>query len=309
MITIIIVDYNSICKTIAYIREVIDNNEENIKINFVIVDNSNQDISVIGLPIEGEVEYQGRTGSRFLLNEYEIVYVRSGENMGYARGNNLGALLARDYFHSKYFVFSNNDLHFSKTIPWHIIIEHFKENENTCSVGFDVVDKNTGNHISPIIKADAWTELFLFYYRKLFGRFVRKLNFSAFEERIKKCDALAGCFVIVKAEDFFSVNGYDENTFLYFEELILGERFKTCNKDSVFLYLKDFHIIHDHGGTIKKNINTISNDIIMWKSKEYYWRNYRKSSLVMMLIAKVNFYLFYIPLMKLKIMIKCGAFK
>ena len=88
MVSMIIVDYKSMDKTIEYIKECVWNIEG--LNHFVIVDNGS------------EVPFKPR---KITVEGKEVYVVSFGENGGYAKGNNLGAKTAKEIWNDDYYIF------------------------------------------------------------------------------------------------------------------------------------------------------------------------------------------------------------
>jgi len=97
MVSMIIVDYKSMDKTIEYIKECVWNIEG--LDHFVIVDNAS------------DIPFGPR---KTVVEGKEVYIVASGENGGYAKGNNLGAKIAKSRSNDDYYNFSKNYLKLSK---------------------------------------------------------------------------------------------------------------------------------------------------------------------------------------------------
>ncbi len=76
---------------------------------------------------------------------------------------------------------------------------------------------------------------------------------------------VSGCFFLIKSDDFFQIKGFDENIFLYAEDVDLSWRIKIKNKRVLYLPLaKIFHDDLGHRDSLK-NFGPISNCYIRGK--------------------------------------------
>ena len=88
-------------------------------------------------------------------------------------------------------------------------------------------------------------------------------------------EAIPGSFFMVNAEIFQKIGMFDENTFLYYEENILGYRLKTEGYKQVLLL--DHQYIHNHSISINKSISSESKKLeLAYLSRKYYCENYLK---------------------------------
>ena len=92
-------------------------------------------------------------------------------------------------------------------------------------------------------------------------------------KKIKKVGALAGSLLMIDADKFLEVGGYDENTFLYCEESILGKRFASYLYDTAIL--TDIYYIHKHSISISKEFSSVlERQKLREKSALYYFKEY-----------------------------------
>ena len=78
----------------------------------------------------------------------------------------------------------------------------------------------------------------------------------------------------------------DENTFLYYEELILAKKLKEIKKKE--LVDNRVVVIHDHSATIDKNVNRIRKYKTLKESQRYYVEKYlnaNKFNLFLLLVT------------------------
>jgi GT2 family glycosyltransferase len=59
-------------------------------------------------------------------------------------------------------------------------------------------------------------------------------NNKLYETEERPCYWVSGCFMIIKSIDYINAEYFDENTFLYGEEMILAERLKKINRSMYF---------------------------------------------------------------------------
>ena len=263
----IIVDYKSMDKTFEYIKHCIDKIAD--LEHFVIVDNASDK------PF-GPKAVQ--------VADKEVFVVSSGENSGYAKGNNLGAKAAKEIWNDDYYIFSNNDLRFDKPFSTDDLIRPFSENEDVSVVGPKVIGIE-GEDQNPLPDL-TWKQM-------LFGHFLSLLppkgmvKAKEIKNQSGRTTAVVGAFMCVKAEDFWSVGGFDENTFLFCEEAILAKRLEKIGK---YMYYNDsVEIIHEHGTTVKNTIGIINSLKTDFNSRYYYAKEYCNANGFWLLLSKVNY--------------------
>lgn len=293
MYTLIIVDYNSIDNTIRYIKDIFEKIVNQDAIHVVIVDNGNSQDTSEAIATEFEKEKDcflpsiQKHVSLFHYGQLPIVYCSSGANLGYAKGNNLGAEIAKVVFSDTYYIFSNNDLKFEQLIDLREVSAVFESNPQVAILGPSVVGLDN-NRQSPRKKQSAFIKLIAFYWAMFLGGITKKwIDDIDYTASTGDCDWVMGCFMFVRSDAFWKVAGFDPNTFLYAEELILSEKMLHCGY--VTFFYQPMKVIHAHGVTVKKAISVIKNVEISFQSNCYYYQHYRNTSSAIIRLAKGNF--------------------
>lgn len=93
---------------------------------------------------------------------------------------------------------------------------------------------------------------------------------------------VALCLFLEKA--FEAVLGFDENIFLYCEEMILSERMR--NKGYMTYFYPEWTIYHYHRGAHNPESEKIGR-----VSKKYYYRKYRGASTISLKISDMSYFL------------------
>ena len=96
MIGVIVINYHSEEKTIEFVRTELAKIRSDYAV--VIVDNGSTELS------------RDRLLEAFKGADQYVFVVPSEENLGFAKGNNLGAEVARNQFAPDVFLFANNDI-------------------------------------------------------------------------------------------------------------------------------------------------------------------------------------------------------
>jgi GT2 family glycosyltransferase len=96
-------------------------------------------------------------------------------------------------------------------------------------------------------------------------------------QSLVKVFAIPGSLVVLDLYKFLECGMYDENVFLYHEEMIVGAKFSMMGYDS-YVLLSEFYD-HYHSVSVKKNIRSIIKlKLITFKSHYYLLRNYFEHS-------------------------------
>lgn len=269
--TIIIVNYKAEELTIAYITKELS--KLTTPYNVIVVNNAAtpESDSVLCNGLQAELiskEYFKKSpNSRYVVS--------SKENLGFAKGNNLGTEIAVKYLHPEYLLFSNNDILINETDIVCKMIAKFEENEKIGILGPKVMGLE-GELQSPepyisFLDRYCWMYLATPFISLKTKRERFKLDYTnnaqeGFHYKIM------GSFFMVKSDDFVNCGMMDPHTFLYAEETILTERMKIIGKEPY--YMPTVSVVHAHGLTTKGTIGKKGINKYMLESEKYYYHKY-----------------------------------
>lgn len=294
MYSIIIVDYNSIRETMHYIAHCAENIISEAPLHFVIIDNLPHSKSIQILTEEIQINfldkyiYEEMQVVAFKYMGFDIRLILTGRNWGYAKGNNIGINFSGKEWEDDYIVISNNDIEFIEKIDLGKLKKIIDENRDIAVVGPHVKDMN-GNDQGPYPKTTAWSELIvrpskiipeLIWDHKVVNKDVKQNPEGIYYW-------VSGCFFICSREKMLEVNNFDEKTFLYAEEKILSERL--LQKGYRMYYTNAITIIHRSSESVGKTFKNLEAEQVLFNSLFYYYKVYRKTSLFVLLIARINF--------------------
>lgn len=276
-IVALILNYNSAHLTISCVGNLL-RQFENLKI--LIVDNCSTDESLKNI-------------NKTLENQKNVVVLSNSDNVGYAAGNNRGFQYIRNKWPEiKYVLLLNPDI----IIPYEKTVYRLKE----------VLDNDIQYAIAScqIIFNDEWRGFKDFGWKlpekkqliwagTFLGKvLLKEINNAYVEVKVKnnlaEVDAIPGCFFMAKIKDLESVNYFDERTFLYFEESILGEKIKRINKKEVMLL--DEYVVHNHTTKDKSLLNykkKLFDRKCFHESKMIYIKYYSDLQGIMLYIAEL----------------------
>ncbi len=236
-ISVIIVNYN--------VKELLEQciisilaASKNLKAEIIVVDNNSFD---------GSVDY---LKSKFASNT-SIRIIASPINLGFAKANNLGAKEAK----GEYLLILNPD-----TILQEDTLEKslsfYKSSENTGALTCKLILPNGKLDLAcrrsfPTPSVAVYRILGLsriFPNSKTFGKY----NLTYLDEnKTYEVDAIVGAFMLFKKDIYDKVNGFDEDYFMYGEDLDLCYRIKKAGYK--IFYYPDTSIIHYKGESTKKS--------------------------------------------------------
>ena len=82
-----------------------------------------------------------------------------------------------------------------------------------------------------------------------------------------------GSFFLCPRKAWQQAGGMDTHTFLYAEEPILSERMLRIGLKTYFL--PSVTVVHEHGSTIRKHIDSKKASWLQFRSNAYYYRAYK----------------------------------
>ena len=306
MNSIVLTDYKSIARTVDMCERF--NARINEEIAYIIVDNSAEECGRKYLADNGieysESLFREKKVYLFERNGIDYVLIDSNANSGYVAGNNLGAGYAREKYNSEYYIFSNSDLAFPEELDLSLITKTLRGNENVGIIGPDISYKGRSRQ-NPKVFRGIWAQMIAgdFNSRWFHCKYNDKLTTLAPDHKEGQTDWVMGCFMIVSADKFDELGGFDEHTFLYGEEMILSRRM--LEKGYITYYLPSLKIIHDHSGVDNYKLRKV-----LHKSLKYYYRRYVHTNIFLLLLSDISFYItefgyfLYHDLIKVKLLKK-----
>jgi hypothetical protein len=237
-LSIIIVSFN----TKKFTKDTIDSvlkYTKGISYEIIIVDNASSDGSIEML-------------QNYSRSNDDIVYVQTGENLGFGRANNVGIEKSK----GKYILLLNSDTQLTKNILPEMITymeKHPKIGVSTCSLlNKDGSMQGTGGGFPTLGRVFAWMFFIedIPFIEKLFTPFhpMHPMSIykggSMFKEK-REMDWITGAFMLTRRKVFEDAGVFDKDYFMYVEETELCYRIAKSGWE--IWYLPEWSIIH-HGG-------------------------------------------------------------
>lgn len=264
-----ILNYNDAGTVISLVERI--KNYKNLS-SIIIVDNCSDDDSLQKL--------------RYMYgNNKKIQIICTKKNGGYGYGNNYGIRFASRMLGYKYVLLANPDIYFDEGSLNEMICT-IKKNQNVGIVS--AVQKTISNKE---IEDKAWKIPSDFEYIFSDTKIARILKLNSryslkhFNQRISKVDCVPGAMLLIDADKFLKVGGYDEEMFLYCEETTLGYKFK--EKGYSTLLLNDVSYNHLQSESIKKSIPSIVKQRkLIYKNRLLFLKKYKHIGRIKYIIAK-----------------------
>ena len=211
------------------------------------------------------------------IKSNKIKIIKTNQNKGYAYGNNYGIKYAINKYKKCNLIISNPDILISES-AFNELITIINSNSEIGILAPTIKESNKLNRGWKI--SSAYDELILSIPR--FGKKYRAnyLEYKAdyYKDDLSQVDIVSGCFFIIKSSVIKSINYFDENTFLYYEENILGvkmqqKKYRTYISNNVY-------VIHNHSISINKSVNNVNKFKMLKQSQLYYLKNYCHSNFI-----------------------------
>lgn len=288
--SIIIVNYKSERRTLHFVKKELSKLVDDYQV--VIVNNAATEESNIFLQQSLSAELVHNVQQE-VNSSNKVFVVASIENLGFAKGNNLGAQFAKRHLNSEYFLFSNNDILIQDSTTINQLVKRLNENNECGAIGPKIVGLD-GIEQSPEPYYPFWKRHILRYLLSAFLNISQKRKIFHLDYPQKAKEGfhykLMGSFFLMRSEDYFKCGMMDQNTFLYGEEVILSERLSKIGKRCY--YLPTVNVVHEHGSTIRENTEMKKMREMQFENELYYYKRYRKVDALQIFIATTSLKLY-----------------
>ena len=264
---IVILNYNDYETTDKYL-----NNIKNYKVldKIIVVDNKSTDSSYEKL-------------QKYKNNRIKVIETK--ENKGYAYGNNVGIKALDDDI--DYVIISNPDITVSEKT-----ISRLKKDLDT--------NKDI-SVIAPVIKEldyikrgwrlpkykDELLSNITYFHRKAEANL--RYDDSKYKGNITKVDVVSGCFFMIRKSVLNLIGNFDEGTFLYYEENIMGHKLDLIGKKTFID--NEVYVTHNLSVSVDKSFNSINKYKILKNSQKYYVKYFLKSNIFAIILLRLVYYI------------------
>lgn len=254
MIGLVLLNFNDFESTISFLKNIWN---FSCLSNVVVVDNHSTNDSYQIL-------------KAFCSQNEKITVIKTNANLGYAGGNNFGVNYLIKNSNVEYILIANPDIAFSeRTIVALKKIFYIKKNVGLVSC------RMKNSKLPTAWKLPSYRDCLYENFILLNKVFSASSQYPAsyFTSGIKKVEVLPGSFLLISKVAFLDVGGFDNETFLYYEENILCYKLKE-KKYNCYIDLNNY-FVHANSRTINKNIKSLSKKLeIANDSRLYYCEKY-----------------------------------
>lgn len=297
MLGIVVVSYKTDELTISYLQNELSKIGLDNKI--IIVNNSGD--------IMSSSHIAQRCSAHLILDRSDIDITKNvfvigcADNLGYSRGNNLGAQILLQHFPIDHLLFSNNDIKIIDSNVIETLVDVMDMNDDVGVVGprilgLDGRDQNPSRYMSVWTKYIIPWLLYPLVYPLVKRGYFKDVIHGASEGAYYR---VSGCFMLVRATAYLEVDGFDSETFLYAEEEILSERMLL--RGYKVYYCVKASIVHEHGAVTRQFLSARQGFSSSFESELYYYCSYIGISTLALLLAKLSKAVFlnlYLPIIK-----------
>jgi len=223
-LSVIIVNYNGQ----IYFKDCLDSlysKLEGISFEIIVFDNNSSDNSCL-----------------FIKENYpQVILIESKVNHGFGKGNNEAVKYAKGEF---LLLINNDTIVLDNLLP---VLNHIKSNANIGVIGINMLNKER-KYIPAAGVFPNFNNMFLM--KKLLQIDEEFVN-GNFSKSSYNVDWLGGSFLLLTKTLYNEINGFDEDYFMYVEDVDFCK--KIANKGHLRVFLPNYSYIHFVGFTKSKN--------------------------------------------------------
>lgn len=265
-VSIILVNYNTKSLTLECVNSIVSKTND-LSYEIIVVDNDSTD------------------GSKELLSkDQRIIFVESGTNGGFGKGNNIGVSVAS----GKYLFFLNTDTFLlNNAIKDLFDYCETHSNDNLGVVGSWLLKSDKTVTTSCAAYPSVWST-----WKHLFRYFHINQDYTKSKYSNKKAvdiEVVTGADMFIRKDVFISVNGFDEDYFMYTDEVDL--QYRIIKKGYINKIIQGPQIIHLEGSSSGSKNATKASFFVMYSMRRgrslFYRKN--KSLFQCFLVALLDF--------------------
>lgn len=229
-----------------------------------------------------------------LMESEKFVLLRATQNNGYAAGNNLGLKYILDHKIDGNIIISNPDIYYTHE-DLKKVLDPLKEASIGISTGLIHTNGSITSNFGWMLPG--YWELLFNQYLMLY-KFKRLIHSSMYcsypkmgDERVF-CNCVSGCFFAMSTDTLKQTGLFDERTFLYGEENILGYKIKKNGQKACVVV--GANIEHRQHHSIKKSKTSYKrNERWNLESMLVYLQFYLKKNKSLLLLFRMSFWMAY----------------
>lgn len=201
-------------------------------------------------------------------------FIRNIENTGFAKANNQAASQCS----GKYILFLNPDTILAED-SLELCLSFFETHRDAGAIGLHMID-GAGNYLKESKRGFPTPRASFFKFSGLSRLFPRSKFFSGYymgnlnEDSTHSVDVLSGAFMMIKKNVFDITGGFDEQFFMYAEDIDLSLRIRKAGY--LNYYLSNTTIIHFKGESTRKDFRHVK---IFYDAMELFMKKHFSSNM------------------------------
>jgi N-acetylglucosaminyl-diphospho-decaprenol L-rhamnosyltransferase len=267
MIDIVVLNYNDSDTTMQFLTKV-----EPYKIvdRIVVVDNCSTDDSLIKFR---------------KINSPKVSIIQTSHNGGYGAGNNFGIRYLYNHYHPEFILLSNPDVIVEESVIEDMVNFLCHHNDYAIVAPF-MLDLHKNRQFNTAFRVPQVKE-YILSMGVLYSKFVKPFYYKDIEtdsSGFKQVGSVSGSMFLMRTDAMIKYGMFDENIFLYCEEVVLGIKMKRAKQNVGLLLDKSF--IHNHSVSINKSYKSqVAKRKLLNKSKMYVISHYYKCNGFLLCVA------------------------
>lgn len=216
-----------------------------------------------------------------------VILIENTENLGFPKGNNIAVAQAK----GEYVCILNPDTVVAED-TFVKVLEFAKSQENLGIVGCKLID-GTGNFLSESKRGIpmpwvAFTKIFgLYKWFPNTNHFTRYYAQHLTENQSGKVEVLVGAFMVMKRKLYIDLGGFDENCFMYSDDIDLSYLSLKTGKDN--FYFHNTTVIHYKGESTVRDSKYMKR---FQEAMEFFYNKHFKKSLFFTFFMRIGAFLF-----------------
>jgi GT2 family glycosyltransferase len=213
----------------------------------------------------------------------EVILIENHENLGFPRGNNMGVAIAK----GEYVCILNPDTVVEED-TFIKILEFAQKQVNLGIIGAKLID-GTGKFL-PESKRGVPTPWVAFTkISGLYKKFPKVESFTRYyashvnENQTGKVSILVGAFMVMKRQVYLDLEGFDENCFMYSDDIDLSYKSLLAGLDN--FYFADTTVIHYKGESTIKDALYVKR---FQEAMEFFYQKHFKKSALFSIFMKIG---------------------
>ncbi len=248
---------------------------ENLDAEIIVVDNNSEDVS----------------SDLVKKNFPEVYIIKNEENFGFSKGNNIGVERSK----GEYLCILNPDT----VVPedcFTNLLEIYPNLKNPGAIGVQLID-GSGQFLEESKRNIPTPKVAL---KKIMGSCLSYYNNNLDQQDSGPTDILVGAFMFMKRDQYIEIGGFDEDYFMYGEDIDLS--YRICKSGYQNYYIGSIKVLHFKGESTTKDqlyLNRFFNAMFIFYKKHF--RNYKNSFKLVKMSLKLTMALEKMRLNSIKI--------